>query len=78
MSSWSPKEFKTRSLKGYKIAVLEELKDGDTYYLKDPFRSTMIKKMQCEHDFQKSLGVLSYYLRALEVQIEQGLIWVKE
>ena len=44
MSSWSPKEFKTRSLKGYKIAVLEELKDGDTYYLKDPLRSTMSHK----------------------------------
>ena len=77
MSSWSAKEFKTKTLKGYKLAVLEDLKDGDTYYLKDPFRSTMIKEMQCEHNFQKSMGVLSYYLRALEIQIKDHLIWVK-
>ena len=78
MSSWTVKEFKTRSLKGYRIPKLEELKDGDVYYLKDPFRSTMIKKMRCEHEYQKSLCVLNYYLRALEVQIKHNLIWIKE
>ena len=77
MSSWSVKEFKTRSLKGYKLAVLNDLKDGDTYYLKDPFRSTMTHKMKCEHNYQKSIGLLSYYLRNLETQIDNCLIWVK-
>ena len=78
MSSWTAKEFKTRSLKGYKIPSLNELKDGDTYYLKDPFRSTMTTEMKCEHNYQKSMGLLSYYLRALEVQIESNIIWIKE
>ena len=77
MSSWKVKEFKTKNLKGYKLAVLSELKEGDTYYCKDPFRSTMTHKMKVEHEYQKSLGLHSYYLRALEVQIEQNLIWVK-
>ena len=77
MSSWSVKEFKTRSLKGYRIPLLNELKDGDTYYLKDPFRSTMTHKMKCEHNYQKSLGLLSYYLRSLKSQINNNIIWVK-
>ena len=78
MSSWKVKTFNTRSLKGYKLAVLDELNEGDEYFLKDPFRSTMTHKMRIEHEYQKSLGLHSYYLRALQVQIEQGLIWVKE
>ena len=77
MSSWSAKEFKTRTLKGYKLAVLEDLKDGDTYYLKNPFHASMTHKMKVEREYQKSLGLLSYYLRALEIQIKDHLIWVK-
>ena len=77
MSSWSAKEFKTRSLKGYKLAVLDELKEGSTYYLKNPFHASMTHKMKVEREYQKSLGLLSYYLRALEVQIKENLLWVK-
>jgi len=77
MSSWSAKEFKTRSLKGYKLAVLDELKEGGTYYLKNPFHASMTHKMKVEREYQKSLGLLSYYLRALEVQIKENLLWVK-
>ena len=77
MSSWTVKEFKTRSLKGYRVPRIDELKDNDTYYLKDPFRSTMTHKMICEHNYQKSLGLLSYYMKNLESQIKSNLIWVK-
>ena len=77
MSSWSAKEFKTRTLKGYRLAVLNELKEGNNYYLKNPFHASMTHKMKVEREYQKSLGLLSYYLRALEVQIKDNLLWVK-
>jgi len=78
MSSWNVKEFKTRSLKGYKIPKIDDLKDGDTYYLKDPFRSTMSHTMKCEHNYQKSIGLYSYYIKNLKSQIKSNIIWVKE
>lgn len=78
MSSWTVKEFKTRTLKGYKIPKIDDLKQGDTYYTKDPHRSTMNNEWVFDVDYQKSLGLLSYYLRAIERQIEIGLIWIKE
>ena len=77
MSSWTVKPFKTRSLKGYKIPELKDLKQGDTYYTKDPHRSTINNKWIFDPSYHESLGISSYYFRSINKQIELGLIWIK-
>jgi hypothetical protein len=77
MSIYTVKPFKTRSLKGYKLASLKELKQGDLYYTKDPFTTKMTNEWTFDPDFQKREGLLSYYLRDLQWQIDNLLLWVK-
>ena len=78
MSTWSVKPFKTRSLKGYKIPKIEDLKQGDIYYTKDPHRSTMNNEWVFDINYHKSLCLDSYYIKHIKNQIELGLIWIKE
>ena len=78
MSTWSVKQFKTRSLNGYKIPNIKELKQGDVYYTKDPHRSTMNNQWIFDIEFHVSMGIGSYYIRGIEKQIEDGLIWIKK
>ena len=78
MSVWRVKPFKTRSLKGYKIPIFESLVQGDKYYTKDHYTSKMNNEWIFDPEYQKSLGLLSYYERDLKSQISSGLIWIKE
>jgi len=77
MSVWSVKKFTTKTIKGYKIPKIKDLKQGETYYTKDPCRSTMNNKWVFDPDYHESVGLKSYYIRDIESQIKSGLIWVK-
>ena len=78
MSVWRVKKFVTKNIKGYKKAKIKDLKQGCTYHTKDPCRSTMNNTWIFDPEYQKSIGLLSYYLRDIEWQIEQDLIYIKE
>ena len=77
MSVWSVKKFVTKNIKGYKRAKIKDLKQGDTYYTKDPCTIQMNNKWIFDPEFQKSKGLLSYYLRDIQWQIDQDLIYIK-
>ena len=76
MSSWTVKPFNTRSIKGYRIPKLNELKDGDYYFIKDVYRMSMTHRLVFEVNYQSSLGLKSYYLRNIQSQIDSGLIYI--
>lgn len=77
MSIYTVKKFVTSNIKGYKPAKLKDLKQGNTYYTKDPCTTKMNNKWVFDPEYQKKQGLLSYYLRDIEWQIEQKLVWVK-
>jgi hypothetical protein len=77
MSIYPVKKFVTKTIKGYKIANIKDLKQGKTYYTKDPYTTKMNNKWVFDPEYQKEQGLLSYYLRDIEWQIENKLVWVK-
>ena len=44
MSIYTVKKFVTKTIKGYKIANIKDLKQGNTYYTKDPCTTKMNNK----------------------------------
>ena len=53
---WLTKEINTRSLNGYKKAVKNQFKQGDNYYLKDPWKDSISKRM----DWDTTRGKFSF------------------
>jgi hypothetical protein len=77
MSSWKVKKFVTKNIKGHKPAKIDKLKQGDLYHTKDPCTSKFNNTWVFDPDYHQSIGLLSYYIRDIEWQIEQDLIYVK-
>jgi len=73
---WLTKEINTRSLNGYKKAVKNQFKQGDNYYLKDPWKDSISKRMVFDPETRKPIE--SYYINEINMQIDWGYIYVKE
>jgi len=73
---WLVKELNTRSLKGYKRASKNQLKQGDYYYLKDPWKDSVSKRMVFDPVSRRPIE--KYYIEEINMQIGWGFIYIKE
>ena len=70
------KNLNTRSLKGYeKAESTDQLKEGDTYYIKNPYGNNIIMSLPYTPSLHKNKR--SIYIGDIQKQMDRGMIYIK-